>query len=521
MGALSKTIDDVGDVAGLAQTSNQKIIKAVKDAEKQCCVFVSLQLDIYYVQVSDRRGKIALETVQQTVRKIGPGSEYVITRSVFNSMKDGETNAVKGKTSNQQVDELLDQAISESATDIHVHVSDITLIEFRIHGVMVQRSELSAIQGNAIIKVMFASYAKNQFGGEPALDAQFYYESAINGHAEKFLVRLSMVETVTGMTCKCRIRNPAQVLSLESAGYSSHQLTVLKELMARGQGLLVFTGAVNSGKSSTLTALLADIPLSYSVLEISDTVEVQLPNVRHVELPSAGDNLEKKIAAVQKSSVRQDSDYLVIGEMRDKLTAGNAEKMALQGCVVLSTGHSSDAISFYLRMVSDADFGMSKNTVLSPQFLIAIVNQALAATLCGYCSTELPGENSVAISQFDTAGELTRFFREGLGADSQKIRYRHDTGCDRCNFTGFDGRTVVAEITPFDREVRNFLRTEQLDEVSDYIRKQGHPTKHEHGLSKVLDGRVDPLYLERKIGPFTQENCKRWQSHRKIYEKTG
>ena len=507
----SKPIGDVTDLAGLAITPNPEILAEVKKYRGRCSVVVTLTLDVYFVRPTSLRGPIALRQLIEFVRKFGPGSEYPITQAVFNSLRDKAPNSTEPINSNAQVDELLDQVITEGATDVHIHIRDKTTIEFRLHGVMVPRSTLSQQQGKAIINVMFSWYAKSRFGGEPALDGQFYFKHQTPGGERRYLIRLSMVETVTGMTCKCRVRDPSHVISLEDAGYSNHQLTVLRGLMAKGQGLLLFTGAMNSGKSSTLTALLKDIPPSYSILEISDTVEVQLPNVSHVELPSDGANLDKRIAAVQKSSVRQDADYLVIGEIRDRITAKNAEVMALQGCIVLSTGHSSDPISFYLRMVSEADFQMSKAAVLSPQFLIGIVSQALVATLCPNCRLSEPPEDSVSISRFHNAAELKRVFSDGLGDCAHKLRFRNVEGCGNCNRTGLVGRTVVAEIMPFDPQVRELLRANQLNKIGTYMRQKNCETKHEHGLRKVLRGQIDPVYLERKIGAIDSTNCALWK----------
>jgi|MDTG01.3.fsa_nt_gb type II secretory ATPase GspE/PulE/Tfp pilus assembly ATPase PilB-like protein len=515
---VAERITDVERLSDLTLSDHPEVRGIIERKRAHCCVLVSDQLDVYFVAPKHAAQTVALKELISVVRALGPGEQIEITESVFRSYdRAEETNKESSgqrlpQDSNPLVDELLEDAIEASASDIHINIKKgQTEIWFRIHGILVRRARFAASEGQAIVSVMFSVYGNRPFGKEEALDGQFYYDSRRAKPGRSYMVRLNKLQLAcSGMTCKCRLRDMHDVVDLDSAGYSDAQQAALREMMALGSGLLIFTGGVNSGKSTTLTALQNKIPAHYAILEISDTIEVQLDHVCHVELPAEGHDLEARISAVQKSSVRQDSDYLVIGEMRDRLTASNAETMGLQGRFVLSTGHASDPISFYLRMISPSDFAMSKETILSPGMMVGIVSQRLIETLCPHCSTAMPAHEAVERSIYETSEALLAELRQGLGSGAQHIRFHKPGGCNECYQSGLSGRTLVAEVMPFNRQVRDHLRAGDFDALRDYLASQGIETKHEHGATKVLAGQIDPLFLARGIGPLGPKTLPRW-----------
>ena len=516
MAIAQEVIKDIDELAEISPSQEPAVLQILNEHKTNCQAIVTNVNDIYYVAPRRPAQAIAYNELKRAIRRQGSGKEQPVTESVFKTFlakKAGRSNLLATKrAANEQVDELLEMAISSQASDIHINIRSDTQIHLRIHGLLVETARFSAQEGMAIVAVMFQSYAMTTYGMEEARDGQFYFTSRVTRRS--YMVRLNkLVMAGGGLTCKCRLRDTADVIDLKTAGYSLAQLELLAEMMGRGQGLMVITGGVNSGKSTSLTALLNSIPSCYSILEISDTVEVKLPHVCHVELPSEGENLEKRIAAVQDSTVRQDSDYLAIGEMRNRITASKAEIMGLQGRFVLSTGHASDAVSFYLRMTSHSDFGMSVNTVLAPRFMVGIISQTLVETLCAECATLEPGAEAVARSTFPNAEALLAYYRAGLGQRAAAIRYHRPGGCDTCQTTGLSGRTVVAEVLPFDEEVRDLLRSGEFDQLREVMAKQGLETRHEHGLTKILAGRVDPLHLSRRIDPPGPGTISDWGKH--------
>ena len=506
-------IEDVGELQDLVPCEEPLVAEALSGIG-ELRALVSSTYDIYYVEPRTPAGAVELSDLKRKVRQLGPGAERKVSLAVYDSWKGSGQARVRSKQreqeqANQFVNELIEQAVQSRASDIHINIREETAVHFRVHGMLVARQRVGAAIGLAIVASLFQHYAKTAYGAkEEARDGKFYFTS---GDGQQFMVRLNKLATVDGgITCKVRLRETEDKMDLEAAGYSQRQLRAFQAMLGRGTGLLVITGAMNSGKSTTMTALLREIPRQYSVLEVSDTVEVRLDGVCHVELPADGEQLAERIAAVQDAVVRQDADYLAIGEIRNRKTATLAEAMGLQGKFVVSTGHASDAVAFYQRMVSSADFGMSVNTVLAPKFMVGLVSQALVETLCPSCAQAKPDEASVARSMHASAAEALRYYQAGLGEAAGGIRYQAPAGCDACMRTGLAGRTIVAEALPFDDDLRRIFRQGDFTQVPDWMQERRLETKHHHGLDKVLAGQVDPMHLARRIDALGPANVPNW-----------
>ena len=511
-----EVIEDIEVIDGLVPSDEASVMMAQADtARAGVLAVVTNTYDIYFVRAQTPAAAVELTKLIRLVRTLGPGKECQISKSVYESWmaqnaheQSSGTTRERSTEANQAVNDLLDSAIAAKASDVHINVREETIIQYRIHGSLVQRQRVTAKIGHALVASLFQHYAGTSYGiKEEARDGKFYYTCM----GKSYMVRLNKVVMVDhGVTCKMRLRQTDEKVDLVESGYSPHQLTLFRQMMSSGTGLLILTGAVNSGKSTTMTALLRQIPPQFAILEISDTVEVRLDNVCHVELPSDGENLQKRIASIRDAVVRQDSDYLAIGEIRNRVTASQAEVLGLQGKFVISTGHSADAISFYQRMVSKEDFGMSVETVLGPDFVRGIVSQTLIEIICTGCSNELPAEDVVARTAFDSPQAIRDHYLQGLGERARGIRYHNPEGCEACVGTGLSGRTVVAEVLPFNNNLREILRTGDYHRVRDWMTEQQIETKHEHALPKVLAGQIDPLHLGRRIDSLGPKTVPSW-----------
>ena len=511
-------IEKVEVVQGLELCADAELTSALAEAKNlNVQAIVTATYDIYYVAPATAPAAVAFSKLSRKVRQFGPGKALEISPAVFESwQQEGRTSDSKPeakKEANRVVEGVLNSACEAGASDVHIIVSDKAVVHYRIHGILVPRQEMTAKVGRAMVASLFQHYAGVGYGErEEARDGKFYHTATSDKRS--YLVRLNKLTTVDqGLTCKLRLRQTDERVDITTAGYNEHQLTMFRRMMASGTGLLIITGPVNSGKSTTMTALLRSIPSYFSVLEISDTVEVRLDNVCHVELPSDGDDVDKRIAAIQDAVVRQDSDYLAIGEIRNRVTAAQAEIMGLQGKFVLSTGHAADAIAFFQRMTSPDDFGMSVNTVLGPDFVRGLVSQALVETLCPHCSNEAPEPDAAARTDHASPQAVAEYYRSGIG---EGVRYHNSQGCERCDHTGLTGRTILAEVVPFDQSLRELLRRGDFNAVRPWMAEQGIETKHEHGLPKVLAGHIDPLHLARRIDALSPTTITNWGSDRSI-----
>ncbi|MCK5576402.1 MAG: Flp pilus assembly complex ATPase component TadA, partial [Sphingomonadales bacterium] len=153
-----------------------------------------------------------------------------------------------------------------------------------------------------------------------------------------------------------------------------------------------------------------------------DPVEYQLAGVNQVQVqPNIGFDFARGL----RSIVRQDPDVIMVGEIRDLETAEVAVQASLTGHMVLSTLHTNSAIATITRLM---DMGVEPYLMASS--LNAILAQRLVRRLCPHCKTPIP----------PTAQHLK--WLEGVNVQ----QLHHPAGCERCQNTGYHGRTVLYEI---------------------------------------------------------------------------
>jgi MSHA biogenesis protein MshE len=146
---------------------------------------------------------------------------------------------------------------------------------------------------------------------------------------------------------------------------------------------------------------------------------------------------------VLRSALRQDPDVIMVGEMRDAETAEIGVRAAMTGHLVLSTLHTNDSISTVNRLVDMGIPGYMVATALN-----AVIAQRLVRRVCENCAT--PYE--------PTPGEQA--WMKAMKGDTAKARFRHGTGCQYCNNTGYRGRIGVYELLELDGTLAEHLRSQ-------------------------------------------------------------
>ena len=176
-----------------------------------------------------------------------------------------------------------------------------------------------------------------------------------------------------------------------------------------------------------------------------------------------------------RAMLRQDPDVVMVGEIRDIETAEIAVQASLTGHLVLSTLHTNTAIGAVTRL---QDMGVEPFLLSSS--LIGVVAQRLVRTLCTHCHNwELADP------------EQAKLFTEiGIEAGSTAIKLPRPVGCDKCNQSGFKGRTAIYEVVPVDDTMRRMIHSHTAEyELEAYARQQT-PSIRADGLHKVIAGRT-------------------------------
>lgn len=391
---------------------------------------------------------------------------------------------------NPAMEFLLGEAVGAGASDVYLDIhgtDDLALVSFRRHGFRRAHARLGAAEGLAIARSMWSRDRRAQFEERAPCDCAFDFPFG----GRTWRVRANSLPDVRGQTVVARLRDPGWAPPLDACGYDERQIAAIRRMCAAPGGLIAITGAVNSGKSTTLASLVASMPATQRTIEVADPVEVLFEHVAHVELDHYHRDAEERFRAVLAGIVRQSPDMLVLGEIRDRRTAKAAESMSIQGKRVLSTVHTQSCASAIPRL---RHLGVDASLLASPGFLAGIVNQNLVPVLCGNCAVREHADGAAA------ERHLARF---GGG-----VRFASPTGCAECGFTGVAGQTVVAEAWPLclDAEAPRLIGQGDYAGLARRMRRWGG-AKHDHAAAKIRAGLICPAETEKVIGEFADEGA--------------
>ncbi len=404
---------------------------------------------------------------------------------------DGETNVL--------LRVVFDHAIRAKASDIYIDLNKAenrTRIGHRVYGRKRVADEMEYEQGMALCRALWTMSASGQFEEAKACDCAVDHWVAEEGSAErtrKYRIRANSVKDIVGNSVVCRVRDPKFVLPLDAAGYTPRQMEHIAAVSESPGGLLLITGETNSGKSTTAATLMAELPDTQKIIEIADPVEVLFDHVTHIEINRYHEDAERIFQETLAATVRQNPDTLVLGEIRDQMTADAAMSMAIQGKRVISTVHTQSCTAALPRL---KHLGVEESLLALPEFVAGLVNQNLVPKVCPACALDRhPDEKREARYQ--------RLF-------GGKARHINPEGCPQC-VGGVVGQTLVAEVYPLclDRAGVAHGRIAEKDfaGLERHMRTAfGVVSKHEHAKAKVMAGEIDAESTERTIGTFLEDD---------------
>lgn len=374
------------------------------------------------------------------------------------------------------VDAILTDAVHRGASDLHFEPeSSFLRIRYRIDGKMVQVRSIHKERWSAIsvrIKIMagmnIAETRKTQDGR---------INSDIIGRSIDF--RVSTQPTIHGENIVMRILDEKQsILSLDDLGFSDHSIKLLKKMVKRPEGVIIMTGPTGSGKTTTLYTILSYInSIDKNIMTLEDPVEYNLPLIRQSSIKT---DIGVDFASGIKAILRQDPDVILVGEVRDKDTAQSAIQAAMTGHQVYTSLHTNDALSAIPRLMN-----IGVPNYLMAGSLIGIFAQRLARKLCD-CKEKQ---------------DLTEEEKLIMGAKYSNLKQIHKAkGCKRCGGSGYKGRSVIAEIIVFDRELDDMVSSgKSRKEMSEYLATKDFVSMQEDGLEKVAKGITDLEELMRVV----------------------
>jgi len=381
---------------------------------------------------------------------------------------------------------VFEDAVQIKASDIHIEPEErLVRIRQRVDGVLQENIINEANIASAL--VLRLKLMASLDISEKRLPQDGRFNVKIKGHSID--VRLSTMPVQFGESVVMRLLDQSSgVLSIAQTGMPSDLQTRIRYQISRPHGMILVTGPTGSGKTTTLYGVLNELnDPSKKIITVEDPVEYRLPRINQVQVSS---KIGLNFSNVLRTTLRQDPDILMIGEMRDHETVEIGLRGALTGHLVLSTLHTNDAISSVLRLT---DMGAPGYLVASS--LRAVVAQRLVRKNCVYCKSEHPLDQSEE-----------SWLSHIAQSDISKHTFYRGSGCQRCQHTGMAGRVGVFELLEIDDAMAQAMRKEQPDEFIQAAKiSNGFKPLAQAALQFALDGIIPVSEVLRLAEQSTQQ----------------
>ncbi len=386
-------------------------------------------------------------TLDLVYRRTGDISTYASQLSIDVAETDkagamGELEEIESAPVNRLIESIFADAVQVNASDIHIEPDATVLrIRLRIDGLLTEQvmKDKSIIAPLSLKLKLMAGL--NISEKRMPQDGRFHKD--VKGHAID--VRVSTLPTQFGESVVMRLLDQTGgLLNLDKVGMEEKILKSFREVIKQPRGLILVTGPTGSGKTTTLYGALSEINKPESkIITVEDPIEYYLPRVVQVQVE---EKLGLDFARVLRTSMRQDPDIILVGEIRDEETAEIALRAGLTGHLVLSTLHANDAPSSAMRLI---DLGAPGYLVADT--LIAVLAQRLVRRICTGCKQEEP------ISEEDQF-----WWQSNAPEDLRDAKFFKGVGCSHCNMTGYQGRIGLFELLHADMPMRMALQNEDV-----------------------------------------------------------
>ena len=354
---------------------------------------------------------------------------FTITQEDLEKLKELALEAPVIKLVNQ----LIIKAVELDASDIHFEAfKDKLKVRFRVDGIL---RTVDIIPGSLKLPVITRlKLISNMDISENRLPQDGRISLRIAG--KELDIRASSLPTKFGESFVLRILKKSSIeLSLPKLGFFDDHVQTIRKIARKSYGIFLTTGPTGSGKTTTLYSLLKELNRDeVKIITVEDPVEYELEGINQVNV---NPDINLTFANVLRNILRQDPDIIMIGEIRDSDTAEIAVQAALTGHLVLSTLHTNNAISAINRL---KDLGVP--SFLIKNALIGIMAQRLVRKPCPFCS-EKTDIKQIKKSYPEYSELIDKMARS---IPKSKVNPKKISGCNKCNYTGYLGRTVIAEV---------------------------------------------------------------------------
>jgi len=363
---------------------------------------------------------------------------------------------------------VLLQSIRDKASDVHFEPFENEYkMRYRIDGVlyeMIPPPKYIAAALSSRIKVMASLDI-----AERRLPQDGRISLTVQGNPVD--LRVSVLPTMFGESVVLRVLDRSQIsFDLGKLGLRPDDQEVVRRLIRKPNGIIIVTGPTGCGKTTTLYSALGELnDVETKIITTEDPIEYDIDGLIQVQIkPDIG----LTFARCLRSILRQDPDIILVGEIRDLETAEIAAQASLTGHVVFTTLHTNDAPGSIARLL---DLGVEP--FLLTATLEGIIGQRLVRRICENCKTPFQ-PNESQLSELQLTPE-----------DVKGKKFYYGRGCEKCNNTGYRGRTGIFEIMTFNDEMRDLIMNQASTGVLRAAgQKAGMKLLHDTGLAAIYDG---------------------------------
>lgn len=376
-------------------------------------------------------------------------------------------------------------ALSLGASDIHMEPEETRVrMRYRLDGVLVEAALFDQQTYNLISSRLKLLSGLKLNVKNAAQDGRF----SIVVNEKEIEIRSSVLPGAYAETIVMRILDPTTIaLPMEALGFDKYLMDIFNREIAKPNGMILNTGPTGSGKTTTLYAFLSRVATpEIKIVTIEDPIEYHVPGIVQTQV-----SRDYTFASGLRSTLRQDPDVIMVGEIRDAEVASTAVHASLTGHLVFSTLHTNDAAGTFPRLI---DMGVNAD-ILGASLTVAMA-QRLVRRLCANCRTPTP---------------ITEEHRKVLDPLLKNIPHKDELpenkdtmwlpkGCEKCGGLGYKGRIAVVEVILMDREIEACVRTTSSErDIWKAARHQNIRRMAQDGAVKILQGVTSLDELSRVV----------------------